>query len=61
MNAFKFVPEGWNNEITKVNQNNIKTYIENQETLQGLVKNCDDKYNLYVSFENGLKGKIPRE
>ena len=61
MNTLKFEPEGWNNEITKVDKSNLKTYMENQQTLQGLVKNCDDNYNLYVNFENGLVGKIPRE
>ena len=61
MNTLKFEPEGWNNEITKVDKFNLKTYMENQETLQGLVRNCDDNYNLYVKFENGLVGKIPRE
>lgn len=61
MNAIKFVPEGWNNEITKIDENNLKEYIENKEILQGLVKKCDSNYNLYVSFENGLDGIIPRE
>ena len=61
MNTLKFEPEGWNNEITKVDKSNLKTYMESNETLQGLVKNCDDNYNLYVNFENGLVGKIPRE
>ena len=61
MNTLKFEPEGWNNEITKVDKSNLKTYMENQQTLQGLVRNCDDNYNLYISFENGLVGKIPRE
>ena len=61
MNTVKFEPEGWNNEITKVNENNIKSYMQNNITLQGLVRNCDDNYNLYVNFENGLVGKMPRE
>ena len=61
MNTLKFEPEGWNNEITKVDKNNLRTYMENDKTLQGLVRNCDDNYNLYVSFDNGLVGKIPRE
>lgn len=61
MSMLKFEPEGWNNEITKLDKTNVKTYMENNKTLQGLVRNCDDKYNLYVSFENGLVGKIPRE
>lgn len=61
MKALKFVPEGWNNEITKIDRNNIDEYIENKEILQGLVKECDSNYNLYVSFENGLEGIMPRE
>lgn len=61
MNTFKFLPEGWNNEITKVDKTNIKQYIQNREILQGLVKECDDNYNLHINFENGLNGIIPRE
>ena len=61
MNTFKFLPEGWNNEITKVDKTNIEQYIQNREILQGLVKDCDDNYNLHINFENGLNGIIPRE
>ena len=61
MNTFKFLPEGWNNEITKVDKTNIEEYIHNREILQGLVKECDDNYNLHINFENGLNGIIPRE
>lgn len=61
MNTFKFMPEGWDNEITEVNINNIEQYQKNGEILQGLVKECDDKYNLYVKFENGITGIIPRQ
>ena len=61
MNTFKFLPEGWNNEVTKVDKTKIQQYIENQDILQGLVKECDINYNLYVNFENGLQGIIPRE
>ena len=61
MNNFKFAPEGWNNEVTKVDKENIGKYIESGETLQGLVKECDNNYNLYVNFENGLNGIIPRK
>ena len=56
-----FVPEGWNNEITKLNQEDIEKCIQEQEVLQGLVKQCDENYNLYVNFDNGLHGIIPRE
>lgn len=61
MNTLKFKPEGWNNEITPLNQNNINNYIQANETLQGLVKKCDDNYNLYIQFENGLTGIMPRQ
>ena len=46
MNTLKFEPEGWNNEITKVDKANVKTYMESNKTLKGLVRNCDYKYIL---------------
>lgn len=61
MNTLKFKPEGWNNEITKLNQTNVENYRSEQEVLQGLVKKCDDNYNLYLQFENGLTGIMPRQ
>jgi hypothetical protein len=44
MSNLKFAPEGWNNEVTKIDKDNINRYIENQEILQGLVKECDEQY-----------------
>ena len=61
MNNVKFAPEGWNNEVTKIKKENIYKYIQNQEILQGLVRECDNNYNLHVNFENGLNGIIPRK
>ena len=61
MNMLKFKPEGWNNEISQLNENNIGNCVEKNEILQGLVRRCDDNYNLYVSFENGLTGIMPRQ
>ncbi len=61
MNKDRFAPEGWNNEITKVNKTNIYKFLENKEILQGLVSECDQKFNLHINFENGLNGTIPRE
>ena len=61
MNNVKFAPEGWNNEVTKIKKENIYGYIQNQEILQGLVRECDNNYNLHVNFENGLNGIIPRK
>ncbi|MCI8760628.1 MAG: 30S ribosomal protein S1 [Clostridia bacterium] len=61
MNLLKYRPEGWNHEITPVDQAKINTYIEEGEILQGLVKKCDDNYNLHIQFENGLTGIMPRQ
>ncbi len=61
MNKAKFAPEGWDNFTTKIDKKNINRYIENGEILQGLVQKCDNNYNLYIDFENGLNGIIPRE
>ncbi len=61
MNTLKFKPEGWNNEITPLDKNEINSYMQKNETLQGLVKECDDNYNLYIKFENGLTGIMPRQ
>ena len=60
MNTIKFVPEGWNNEITTINEEEIQKYIQKGDILQGLVKECDEQYNLHIKFENGLKGIMPR-
>lgn len=61
MSTLKFMPEGWNNEITRLDKSQINEYIDNQEILQGLVKKCDENYNLYVNLGNGLNGIIPRD
>lgn len=60
MNTFKFKPEGWNNEITNVEKDDIQNYINNKEILQGLVKECDEQYNLHINLGNGITGIIPR-
>lgn len=61
MNTLKFKPEGWNREITPLTPNMIGNYMNQSEILQGLVSDCDDNYNLYISFENGLMGIMPRQ
>lgn len=61
MNQLKFKPEGWNHEITPLNQENINNYINTNEVLQGLVKECDKDCNLHIEFENGLTGVMPRQ
>ncbi len=61
MNSLKFKPEGWNHEITTLDKDKINDYIKESQTLQGVVKNCDNNYNLYINFENGLTGIMPRQ
>lgn len=61
MNTLKYKPEGWNNEITALNQGNITSYIKQNQVLQGLVQECDENYNLHIEFENGLTGIMPRK
>lgn len=60
MNTFKLKPEGWNHEITQVNQDNIEQYIKTKQTLQGIVDQCDEQYNLHVKIGNCFEGIIPR-
>ena len=61
MDILKFKPEGWKNEITKVENDNILNYMENGNIFQGLVKKCDNEYNLHVQLNDKLMGIIPRE
>ncbi len=61
MNTLQFKPEGWENEITRLNENNVNRYYNEGNILQGLVKECDEQYNLHINFENGLTGIMPRE
>ena len=51
MSTFKFFPEGWKSEDTE----------ETKDILQGIVKNCDEDYNLHVKLKNGMHGIIPRQ
>lgn len=61
MNTLKFKPEGWNEEITPLNQENVENYMNTNEILQGFVNDCDENYNLHIQFENGLTGIMPRQ
>lgn len=60
MSMLKFMPEGWNDEISEVTKDNLKDVIYNQEILQGKVEKCDNDYNLHVNLGNGLNGIIYR-
>lgn len=57
----RFMPEGWIDEKSVLNEQNITQYMQNNKTLQGIVEECDDKYNLHINLGNNIKGIIPRE
>ena len=61
MNTLKFKPEGWNNEISKLDFECIDESIENRKIMQGLVNKCDENYNLYVNLNSNITGIMPRE
>ena len=42
------MPEGWIDQTVSLQPNDISKYMENNETLQGIVKECDDNYNLHI-------------
>lgn len=44
-----------------LDKNNIEEYIKNKNTLQGIVKNCDEQYNLHIDLGNNIEGIIPRK
>ena len=57
----RFIPEGWNEKTAILDKNNIEEYIKNKNTLQGIVKNCDEQYNLHIDLGNNIEGIIPRK
>lgn len=61
MNTYKFIPEGWNDEINSISDQDIFKYKNNQEILQARVDSCDENYNLHIEFANGIKAIMPRE
>lgn len=54
-----FMPEGWDNEVSTLDGNNIQDIISNKITLQGIVANCDNDYNLHIDL-GSYKGIMPR-
>ena len=54
----RFIPEGWNEKTAILDKNNIEEYIKNKNTLQGIVKNCDEQYNLHIDLGNNIEGII---
>lgn len=61
MNAFNFMPEGWEKETVSLAKEETKNIMEKGDILQGIVENCDEHYNLQVKLGNGMLGIIPRE
>jgi len=61
MIANTFMPEGWEDRTTILGQNDINKYLQNNQTLQGIVEECDSNYNLHIKLGNNIQGVIPRE
>lgn len=55
-----FMPEGWDNIVSTLDENNIQEIIKNQTTLQGIVTQCDKDYNLHINLGN-YEGIMPRK
>jgi hypothetical protein len=58
MKQYNFMPEGWDNTISTLDGANIQEIINNQTTLQGIVANCDNNYNLHIDLGT-YKGIMP--
>lgn len=56
-----FTPEGWMDNTAHLNAENIVKYMQNNETLQGIVEKCDENYNLHINLGNNICGIMPRE
>ena len=55
MNTFRFVPEGWNEEIEKLDIQKIQEYQQENKTVQGIVQSCDEKYDLHIQLGNDIE------
>ena len=60
MNTFRFVPEGWNEEIENLSLQKIQEYQQENKTIQGIVQSCDEQCNLHIHLGNEIEGIIPR-
>ena len=57
MSKFKFLPEGWNSELSNIIDMKKEGNLE--KIYQGVVERCDKDYNLHVNLGNKLIGIIP--
>ena len=60
MNTFRFVPEGWNEEVENLNLQKIQEYKQENKVIQGIVQSCDEQYNLHIQLGDKIEGIIPR-
>ena len=56
----RFTPEGWNEKIVNLTEDNIQECIKNKKILQGIVESCDNEYNLHIKLGNNIEGIMPR-
>ena len=54
-----FMPEGWDNVFSTLDVKNINEVINNKTTLQGIVTDCDNDFNLHIDLGN-YQGIMPR-
>lgn len=60
MNTFKFMPEGWSNHTAFFEKKEeLEEAIQNGQVLQGIVKECDENYNLHINLGKSIQGIIP--
>ena len=56
----KFIPEGWSETKDNYSLEQIKEIKEKDGIMQGIVFDCDEKYNLHVKLGDNIEGIIPR-
>ena len=61
MNIQPFTPEGWNCNTNELTKDAIHNLIDEKQILQGVVRSCDENYNLHVKLGEGLNGIMPRK
>ena len=56
----KFIPEGWKESQEEFTIDELKNAFSQGSVIQGVVKKCDENYNLHINLGNQIKGIIPR-
>ena len=60
MNVQPYTPEGWDYRTSVLTRDVIFNAIDNRDVLQGIVKSCDENFNLHISLGNGINAIMPR-